>query len=91
MRVYTRGENQSLAIGDDVIVTVLQVFPDHIRVGITAPDREHDGNGRGDDESESNASSRCKPRCCKPRYWETDLYLPENLNLEGMELELSFQ
>jgi carbon storage regulator CsrA len=64
MRVYTRGENQSLVIGDDVIVTVLRVFSDRVRVGITTPNN-------------------------LPRYRETDLFLPDNTNLEDVELELS--
>ncbi|MDB5385656.1 MAG: Global regulator protein family [Planctomycetaceae bacterium] len=64
MRVYTRGENQSLVIGRDIVVTVLQVFPDHVRVGIATPQSE-------------------------PQYWEADLFLPEDTNLEDVELELS--
>jgi carbon storage regulator len=35
--VLTRKSNQSIVIGDDVIVTVLEVRGDHIRLGITAP------------------------------------------------------
>jgi hypothetical protein len=64
MRVYTRAQNQALWIGNDITVTILAVFPDHVRVGISA---EHS----------------------EPQYWETDLYLPENTNLENVELELS--
>jgi len=37
MLVLTRKSNQSIVIGDDVIVTVLEVRGDHIRLGITAP------------------------------------------------------
>jgi carbon storage regulator CsrA len=64
MRVYTRGENQSLVIGDDIVVTVVRVFPDRVRIGITTPHNE-------------------------PRYRETDLFLPDNTNLEDVELELT--
>ena len=37
MLVLTRKSNQSIVIGDDVIVTVLEVRGDQIRLGITAP------------------------------------------------------
>lgn len=37
MLVLTRKSNQSIVIGDDVVVTVLEVRGDHIRLGITAP------------------------------------------------------
>lgn len=35
--VLTRRKNQSIVIGDDIIVTVLDVKGDQIRLGITAP------------------------------------------------------
>jgi len=35
--VLTRRKNQSIVIGDDVVVTVLEVKGDSIRLGITAP------------------------------------------------------
>jgi carbon storage regulator len=35
--VLTRRKNQSIVIGDDIIVTVLEVKGDQIRLGITAP------------------------------------------------------
>jgi carbon storage regulator len=37
MLVLTRRKNQSIVIGDNVIVTVLEVKGDQIRLGITAP------------------------------------------------------
>lgn len=37
MLVLTRKTNQSIMIGDDVEVTVLQVSRDKIRIGISAP------------------------------------------------------
>ena len=37
MLVLTRRKNQSIVIGDDIVVTVLQVKGDQIRLGITAP------------------------------------------------------
>lgn len=37
MLVLTRRKNQSIVIGDDVVVTVLEVKGDSIRLGITAP------------------------------------------------------
>ena len=37
MLVLTRRKNQSIVIGDDIIVTVLDVKGDQIRLGITAP------------------------------------------------------
>ncbi|MDP9436198.1 MAG: carbon storage regulator CsrA [Actinomycetota bacterium] len=37
MLVLTRRKNQSIVIGDDIIVTVLEVKGDQIRLGITAP------------------------------------------------------
>jgi carbon storage regulator len=35
--VLTRRSNQSIHIGDDIVVTVLEVKGDQIRIGITAP------------------------------------------------------
>ena len=37
MLVLTRRKNQSIMIGDDIVVTVLEVKGDQIRLGITAP------------------------------------------------------
>jgi carbon storage regulator len=37
MLVLTRRKNQSIIIGDGIIVTVLDVKGDQIRLGITAP------------------------------------------------------
>jgi carbon storage regulator len=37
MLVLTRRANQSIIIGDDVVVTVLEVRGDQVRIGITAP------------------------------------------------------
>jgi len=37
MLVLTRRKNQSIIIGDGIIVTVLEVKGDQIRLGITAP------------------------------------------------------
>jgi carbon storage regulator len=35
--VLTRHANQSIVIGHDIVVTVLQVRGDHVRLGIDAP------------------------------------------------------
>lgn len=37
MLVLTRRKNQSIVIGDDIIITVLDVKGEQIRLGITAP------------------------------------------------------
>jgi carbon storage regulator len=37
MLVVTRRANESIVIGDDVVVTVLEVRGDQIRLGIDAP------------------------------------------------------
>lgn len=37
MLVLTRRANQSIMIGDDIVITVLDVRGDQIRIGITAP------------------------------------------------------
>ncbi len=37
MLVLTRHANQSIMIGSDVVVTVLEVRGDQVRLGITAP------------------------------------------------------
>ncbi len=37
MLVLTRHANQSIMIGTDVVVTVLEVRGDQVRLGITAP------------------------------------------------------
>jgi carbon storage regulator len=36
MLVLTRKTNQSIVIGDDIVVTILEIRGDHIRLGITA-------------------------------------------------------
>lgn len=41
MLVLTRRKNQSIMIGGDIIVTVLEVRGDQIRLGITAPRDVH--------------------------------------------------
>ena len=38
MRVYTRGVEQGLVIGDNVQVNVLEVQADHVRLAIIDPD-----------------------------------------------------
>jgi len=37
MQVFLRGVDESLLIGDDVTVTVLEVQPDAVRLGISDP------------------------------------------------------
>ena len=37
MLVLTRRKNQSIVIGNDIVITVLEVKGDNIRLGITAP------------------------------------------------------
>jgi len=37
MLVLTRHANQSIMIGDDVVITVLEVRGDQVRLGISAP------------------------------------------------------
>jgi carbon storage regulator len=37
MLVLTRQANQSIMIGHDIVVTVLEVRGDHVRIGISAP------------------------------------------------------
>ncbi|OYW14297.1 MAG: hypothetical protein B7Z55_15900 [Planctomycetales bacterium 12-60-4] len=37
MRVFQRGVDESLVIGDEVVVTVLEVLHDSVRLGITDP------------------------------------------------------
>ena len=37
MRIKTLGEDQSLLIDDDILVTVLAIYPDHVRVRIHSP------------------------------------------------------
>ena len=37
MLVLTRHANQSIMIGDDVVVTVLEIRGDQVRLGIQAP------------------------------------------------------
>lgn len=63
MRIYTRGENQSLLIDHEIVVTVLAIYPDHVRVRIHSPRHE-------------------------PATWESDLFLPDDVSVESLELEL---
>jgi carbon storage regulator len=37
MLVLTRKSSQSIVIGDDIVITILEIRGDQIRVGITAP------------------------------------------------------
>ncbi len=37
MLVLTRNANQSIVIGHDIVITVLEVRGDQVRLGITAP------------------------------------------------------
>ena len=37
MQVFQRGVDESLFIGDDVVVTVLEIMPNCVRLGITDP------------------------------------------------------
>jgi carbon storage regulator CsrA len=40
MRVFQRGVDESLVIGSDVVVTVLDVHAGYVRLGITDPNSE---------------------------------------------------
>ena len=64
MRIMMLGEDQSLLIDGDIEVTVLAIYPDHVRVRIHSPRNE-------------------------PATWESDLFLPEDVSLESVELELT--
>ncbi|MES2790757.1 MAG: carbon storage regulator [Planctomycetota bacterium] len=64
MRIYTRGEKQSLLIDHEITVTVLAIYPDHVRIRIHAPRNV-------------------------PSTWESDLFLPDDVSLESIELELT--
>lgn len=37
MRVFLRGIHQKLTIDDEIEVEVLEIHPDHVRLGITTP------------------------------------------------------
>ncbi|HET7488083.1 MAG TPA: carbon storage regulator CsrA [Acidimicrobiales bacterium] len=37
MLVLTRQPNQSIVIGDDIVITVLEVRGDQVRIGVRAP------------------------------------------------------
>ena len=56
MLVLTRGVNESIMIGRDVVITVLEVRGDHVRIGIEAPrdvpvHREEVFRALGEDEA----------------------------------------
>ena len=38
MLVLSRGRNETITIGDDVTITVVDIRGDKVRLGITAPD-----------------------------------------------------
>lgn len=40
MRIYTRGECQTLVIDREITVTVLAIYPDHVHLGICSPRHE---------------------------------------------------
>ena len=37
MLVLTRKKNESIVIGDDIVITVVEIKPDKVRCGIEAP------------------------------------------------------
>jgi carbon storage regulator CsrA len=37
MKVFSRRENEGLVIGDDISVTVLRIWKDHVRLAISCP------------------------------------------------------
>ena len=37
MLVLTRGRNQKIRIGDDIVITIIEVGRDTIKIGISAP------------------------------------------------------
>lgn len=37
MYVFSRKENESLVIGDDIIITVVEIRGDEVRLGVEAP------------------------------------------------------
>ena len=71
MLVLTRRANQSIVIGADVTVTVLEIRGDQIRLGITAPRDvtvhrqevwlELQRNGDGASDGENPRSSNAEP------------------------------
>lgn len=40
MLVLSRKKNESINIGDDVIITVVEILGDRVRLGITAPPKK---------------------------------------------------
>ncbi len=40
MRTFFRRKNESLIIDENIQVTVLEVFPDHVRLAIVSPNAE---------------------------------------------------
>jgi len=39
MKVFSRRENEGLVIGDDILVTVLQIRSNYVRLAISSPQR----------------------------------------------------
>ncbi len=37
MQVFSRGVNEGLVIGEDIYVTVLDIYEDRVRLGISSP------------------------------------------------------
>ncbi|MBI5760673.1 MAG: carbon storage regulator [Planctomycetales bacterium] len=56
MNVISRRENESVVIGDDVVITVLEVASDRVRLAI----KTSDGGYREETLSWSGASERAK-------------------------------
>jgi len=38
MLVLSRKLNEKIKIGDDITITVVELFPDRVRLGVTAPE-----------------------------------------------------
>ena len=56
MLVLTRQANQSIMIGDDIVVSVLEIHGDQVRIGIDAP--RHIGVHREEIYREVQAANR---------------------------------
>ena len=77
MQVIARSANEGLVIGDDIVVTVLEIHSKFVRLGIETPNRapfyREEVLHYGDDDGNWLATTDCEPSNADPLVLATAL------------------